>query len=787
MIISYRFLFLLLINLSIASVVSGQQSATINNITKNKAPGNFVFNEAIVIITDSKLYIPGETIYCSFFSIERELSIISSLSSVVYVELLSQNKEIVAQVKASMHQGIGEARIRIPGDLDSDYYYLRAYSNYMKNFGPDFFGVKRLAVVNPFTHNTERFANAAADDIIIKFYPESGDLIQGMPIRVVYTWNDDADNTFNLPGIITDSLGTEVATTRFLCKGMGYFDIIPTQKKSYFFHSKFNNKPLKLKLPKVLDEGGIIQFDSISGAHIYLSVKTSSRNQMPLQLKVEQAGINYTVLNAITSEDIQVKIPLASLPDGMVHFKLVDLNKKQLGNRFIYLAANKVINSQIKLTSDKYQSRDSVFVNVNTNLSNKQPVSASICAWISVSSANKQKTLPDLLKLEALSAYLPHLDREKLSLLINDQNILQQLLISAYYKAPVKPIQMKYIPEPKGDIISGHVVDILTGEPSNKVRVIQTTIDSIAWIKSFYTDNMGSFKLYIDKNCNWSELVFRVMDTASSFAVKLQDEFFKEYQTFPYRKLQLNKNELDQIRTKMINSQVSDAFSYKYPQQMSQPLNNYDKFAFYGEPSKVYHIKDYVKLSSLEEFLYEIVKGVMVRKSKSNKEILISSIDHDGPVGDDPLLIVDGLPLYNADDLLAINISLIKTIKVYQHKLYHNGFFYEGILDIITKDGDFSKIKLPENTSVYNFVPIQESAPNMHPLKNKNLAERIPYYFSVPYFNNKISSNEHGEAKFSFIAPDNAGMFTISVFTVAADGFCGYVDKNIKILSSQVQ
>ncbi len=73
-----------------------------------------------------------------------------SLSSTAYVELLGRGEQLVARTRIAMEDAMGKGWMAIPRGITSGNYYLRAYTSWMKNSGPEGFAYSLVSVVNPF-------------------------------------------------------------------------------------------------------------------------------------------------------------------------------------------------------------------------------------------------------------------------------------------------------------------------------------------------------------------------------------------------------------------------------------------------------------------------------------------------------------------------------------------------------------------------------------------------------------------------------------------------------------
>src|SRR4029079_11612675 len=98
------------------------------------------------------------------------------ISKVAYVELLDHNNKPILQAKIALDKGEGIGSLYMPVTISSGNYHLRAYSNWMKNFGADYFFQKKISVINT-RQLTELTVNKSPTKYDIQFFPEGGNLV----------------------------------------------------------------------------------------------------------------------------------------------------------------------------------------------------------------------------------------------------------------------------------------------------------------------------------------------------------------------------------------------------------------------------------------------------------------------------------------------------------------------------------------------------------------------------------------------------------------------------------
>ncbi|MCB0634635.1 MAG: hypothetical protein KDD15_33115, partial [Lewinella sp.] len=104
--------------------------------------------EKIFIQTDRQLYITGEIIWFKLFVFDQ-LGDLSDFSKVAYVELIDGAGTALTQLKIGLENGQGNGAIELPPGLGSGRYQLRAYTQAMRNMGPEAFSYYSLILLHP--------------------------------------------------------------------------------------------------------------------------------------------------------------------------------------------------------------------------------------------------------------------------------------------------------------------------------------------------------------------------------------------------------------------------------------------------------------------------------------------------------------------------------------------------------------------------------------------------------------------------------------------------------------
>ena len=189
--------------------------------------------EKIFVHTDKSTYLPGEIIWFKIYNVDAGVHKPISLSKVVYIDVLDHGQNAVLQAKIAMKNGVGSGSLYIPVSLNSGNYRLRGYTNWMKNFSPDYYFDKTILIVNPL-RTPDAVARQTQAGYDVQFFPEGGNLISGITSKIAFkvtTPNGAGLDTYK--GFIVDGHNDTVARFEPLKFGIGSFIFSPVVNNTY--------------------------------------------------------------------------------------------------------------------------------------------------------------------------------------------------------------------------------------------------------------------------------------------------------------------------------------------------------------------------------------------------------------------------------------------------------------------------------------------------------------------------------------------------------------------------
>ncbi|HEY0246575.1 MAG TPA: TonB-dependent receptor plug domain-containing protein [Mucilaginibacter sp.] len=135
--------------LLLAFFVSAQTPALDQTLFKLQKQAAALPFEKVYLHFDKPYYSAGDTIWFKAYDVLGPHHALSALSKVLYVELINQQgNTIVQNIKLYLTEGTDYGDFALPDTLQEGNYRIRAYTNWMRNAGQEYFFDKTFTIVN---------------------------------------------------------------------------------------------------------------------------------------------------------------------------------------------------------------------------------------------------------------------------------------------------------------------------------------------------------------------------------------------------------------------------------------------------------------------------------------------------------------------------------------------------------------------------------------------------------------------------------------------------------------
>lgn len=348
---------------------------------------NTQVQEKVYVHTDNTCYYIGDTLWYKAYVLRADNLQPTDMSRLLYVELLSPDGLVVERQRIIVSsQGHTCGQFVLKDSLYSGYYELRAYTRWMLNFNvshrhysrddrhlfynnqmaQDFFrewdGL--FSRVLPVYSKPERQGDydgkymyqrpkqdvrrEPKEQLFCRFYPEGGQLVEGLPARVAFELVDQYGKAVDLSGTLSD--GSLVSTDYM---GRGVFTVAADKVKRddrLKVRFEWRGKSYSFNLPKVEREGVTLQLqpatDVAASSH---SSVASSLPQVSLHASPAYQGktVGVAVLcrgRLVSFQKLTLSTilsPLSSLlsplPTGVNELLVFDEHRNILASRLFFV------------------------------------------------------------------------------------------------------------------------------------------------------------------------------------------------------------------------------------------------------------------------------------------------------------------------------------------------------------------------------------------------------------------------------------------------------------------
>lgn len=327
-----------------------------------------VTSEKAYLHIDREIYNPGEDIWFKAYVVDFTTNKPVAGISKLYVDLISPESKILQRRTIRISEGLGNGDFKLSDSIPSGKYYIRAYTNFMRNFGEEYFFNKEIYIVGS---NVETVFNDSIqfvqDKLNIDFFPEGGSLIDNVVSVVAFKATNPLGKGVKVNGQVFSDKGEHVNDFQSNDRGIGVFNLFPLEEESYYvLFSGPDGIQYKTNIPQRFSEGVVLHafvskenrlllkiltngksFPLYSGGNLFLTISAKNLFSNILALKITSLSNNYS-------------FPLDSFPPGILKLTLNDQSGKPLAERLIFKNVDGDIRVGIKTDKQTYDLREPI-------------------------------------------------------------------------------------------------------------------------------------------------------------------------------------------------------------------------------------------------------------------------------------------------------------------------------------------------------------------------------------------------------------------------------------------
>jgi hypothetical protein len=741
--------------------------------------------EKLYVHTDKTFYVAGEIMWFKIYDVDGTYNKPLRLSKVAYVEVIDKDQKPVMQAKIGLDSARGNGSFFIPLSIRSGNYRLRAYTSWMKNFSADYFFEKNITVINALRKLDEKQAtnNPLYD---IHFFPEGGNLVNGIESRVGFRIVDQSGRGVEFEGNIIDQNNANILSFKPHKFGMGQFRFTPQAGNKYSAVIKVGtNNAVVVDLPAAYAQGYVMHVEEASEGQLRVNVKTSTPDQFAYLFVHTRQVMKHAEMKTFANGSVDFMINKSSLGDGITCLTVFNYGEQAVCERLYF---RRPADLQIEAGTDRneYGARNKVTVNMRAQepggKSVKADMSMSVYLVDSLQSSSRNDILSYLWLRSDLRGNIEspeyYFENPEADVAEDMDNLLltqgwRRFIWSDILQGKLPAVE--FLPEYEGHLINGKVTNKISGLPAENIVTYLSSPGQRFAFGSAISNKNGLVHFNIKDLMGNNQIVVQTADQKDSInRIDIFTPFADKYSETPIPAFNLPTWLQADLLRESIGSQVQNAYLKEKLQRFGL-IETTDSTAFFGTPDKKYFLDDYTRFNTMEEVMREYVGDVTVHKRQQKFYFRVLNEPHQYFFEEEPLMLMDGVVFHDADKIMSYDPLKLKKIEVVGRQYFYGGMIANGIISYTTYKGDLDGFQIDPSAVALDYEGLQLKREFYSPIYESpnQLAGRNPDFRNLLYWTPEIKTDEQGFSRTSFYSSDMKGRFLVVIEGLTQSGLAG--------------
>ncbi len=694
--------------------------------------------EEVFLHINSAELVVGETLLFSAYVRSNLTGKVSSLSSILYVELLDAKGKSVWQSKILLKNGRGAGDLFLSSLLNTGNYHLVAYTQWMKNFN-DFYE-QEIIIYNPFEYYKPNSSGRGQPSVYI--YPESGFFHADRENQLVLKATYGNGSPFKTKGRIVNAEGDNLQNFETDDYGLASFTFSPATGQNY-------------RIIAESETGDFLFFDLPEAcADCTLLTVQPRKNDFLVQLKkgtlpawLEVVDSQNRYFSRTIEDNESFTILRNRLPKGYAQVKLWSADKSEL------ISTHNILNKTIELQPV------SGMKTFRTRTRLEETFSVEEGSTVSVSVSKRYENNLNTYDLANDYGTVQFLNPGIRSG-AGDTDLINQLLI--INKPEVKPLSEDFEPRYLAEYRSDQLHGKLTSETGTRNRIVAAAVMN-GQLELARPDREGNITLSLHPEKEGTEVLAKLMGDYQDVTLEWESEFYESYPAFNNTPIDLDSTKVAILADRSVKNQVQNVYYAFNPDSLiSSQLPFEEQFL----PVKTYRLDDFTRFPTMRDTFIEYVEEVAVNKNESNFNLRVRLWDsaEDHPTDTTELVLIDGVP-FSSKEALEISPYGISAIHIVPYHYYLGEVTLKGILMLETLEKDLSGLNYKQYN--INYVGVQgakkyRKADHTDPCKEPDFRDQLLWIPEMEV--------ENGQLEFDFFTSDIPGTYQIRVEGVTSSG-----------------
>ncbi len=302
--------------------------------TLQKFSGKFI-PERIHIHFDKTSYVAGDTVWFKAYVLEGIAP--TGKSKTLYVDWTDKDGKLVSRTSSPIASGTTFGQITLPGDYNSNFIHVKAYTRWMLNFDSTLLYRKDIRILSAKNEHPQKEKRR----YLFNLFPESGNLVEGLNNKIAFKATDQYGRPAKISGnVIVNGKASEKINV--LHDGMGVFFVKPEAGNKY-----------SVKWTDSLGGAHTTDFPTILSRGVILRVGQSGKNEKVFTVESNDPNITsvhiigtmylqpvFDITRTLVAGKTEGLIPVTALPSGVMAITVLDQNYHPIAERITFINNN---------------------------------------------------------------------------------------------------------------------------------------------------------------------------------------------------------------------------------------------------------------------------------------------------------------------------------------------------------------------------------------------------------------------------------------------------------------
>lgn len=752
--------------------------------------------QKVYLHIDKTSYKAGEMLWVKAYLLNGLNHLPDTLSTNLYVELISPFETRVEIKRFQMFNGFGIGDFVLSDTLPEGLYQIRAYTNWMQNFDEAFYFNKNFQLTNPaytklispkqarVNQKELESRQKMADEIDLQFMPEGGVLVDDLLSTVAFKAINQLGKGVDIKGSIVDENGTEVTPFETFFKGMGRFLLTPKKGKKYFAVVKTGNIDLHNPLPQSMETGLVMHVENLAKIlNVTLNANkppTNDRSTNEVLLVAQIGGrIYYHHRVFLENNSFQISIDKAYFPSGIMQLTAFSGRGMPLAERLLY--NNRHDFMKIRMTATDTFMAEGIRLKLTFSVTDhsNRPLPANMSLSVtreksSVPAINNDNIVSTLLLSSDLKGFIEDPYEYFVDNKPFHQEALDNLMLTNGWRRFdwAKILDGEYpkikYHEERGIAIFGQITFDFFNIPLKNCKVQLSILNSY---NDVFTQNTSEKGYFLFENMVYYDTVKVKIEAwrqsgRRNLLIVLPDDKINEIRKFQGDYSLVTQSERDNKAYRIERYEVTKTALEK--EKKDKKENSNDLHGIYNEPDFILASSEFPKGS---RDIVEVMRGRIPGVNIYGDQIIIR-----GPNSltgsNQPLFLIDGVPTRDIESIKAIPVEEIDRVEVLKgpSAAIYGMRGSNGVIAVYTKRGQFMK------RGVIEFDMLGYSTPRNF-YQPKYLPENEPESNYTLYWQPVIITDSTGTAHILLDKPAIKGDYRFTVEGVSYLGHMGVLNE----------